>query len=241
MVLNQIYTLSGWSFAMDKELQALVPWYKLTGDAQIGLIGRISANNVHPSRILPTWVMGVVHAGERTIKVGENTGYAKVGDYFLLPPHQFHSGTDSDKHDVTFIHFTMIGEQANVPSQIDSGNIVLPLFGQLPKDTDLLRSFAYLYDQSRSELVDHRFLTIQLQAMLYQISFHMQKRQVLTDRNSRLGDDLFQFILTHLTGELSAELFEARFRLGYRQLNLIFRQQFKTTIRQKTKPSICLC
>jgi AraC-like DNA-binding protein len=74
---------------------------------------------------------------------------------------------------------------------------------------------------------------IQLQAMLYQISFNMQKRQVLTDRNSKLGDDLFQFILAHLTGELSAELFEARFRLGYRQLNLIFRQQFKTTIRQK--------
>jgi YesN/AraC family two-component response regulator len=42
---------------------------------------------------------------------------------------------------------------------------------------------------------------IQLQAMLYQISFNMQKRQVLTDRNSKL--------------------------------NLIFRQQFKTTIRQK--------
>jgi AraC-like DNA-binding protein len=217
---------------MEKE-QVSGLWYRLSGDAVIETIGRISANNKHPNRILPCWVIGIVHSGERTIKVGKLKHCVMVGEYFLLPPNLFHSGVDSDEHDVSFIHFNMAGEAADVPVQIDSGVIALPCFGLLPKDTDLLKSINYLYDQYRSELVDNRFLNIQLQAILYQISFYMQRRQVMISRDNKLGDELFKFILTNLTNELIAEVFEEKFKLSYRHLNIIFRKQFKTTIKQK--------
>ncbi|WP_424769309.1 helix-turn-helix domain-containing protein [Paenibacillus sp. sgz302251] len=213
--------------------QTSYPWFRLKGDAMIETIGRISAINKHPNRVLPYWVIGIVHSGERTVKLGRYSGKAMVGDYFLMPPNQYHSGIEIDEHDVSFIHFAMQGEAIDIPLEIDSSRIALPVFGQIPKDTDLFKTFHYMYDQYRSELVDNHFLNIQLQAALHQISFHMQKRQVLNTRNNRMGDEIFQFILTNLTEELTAEVFEDRFGLSYRQLNINFKKQFKTTIKQK--------
>jgi AraC-like DNA-binding protein len=208
-----------------------LPWYRLKGDATIEIIGHIEAHNKHPNRILPYWVLGVVHSGERTVKVGKHEGRLKVGDYFLLPSNTFHSGVLEDTHDVTFIHFQMEKEPMEVPTQIHSHMIALPIYGKVPKETDILKTFHYLYDHYRS--VDNQFLNIQLQAILYQLSFYMQKRKVLNHRNNKLGDDLFQFIASNLTDELISDIFEQKFGLSYRQLNIIFKKQFKTTIKQK--------
>ncbi|GGG22641.1 AraC family transcriptional regulator [Paenibacillus abyssi] len=210
-----------------------VPWFRLKSDAEIEMIGRISAHNKHPNRILPCWVLGIVHAGERTVKVGKHKGRLTIGEYFLLPPNTFHSGIEEDLHDVSFIHFQMRGEAMEIPQQIDSSMISLPIYGKLPKDSDIYKTFQYVHDQYRSELVGNHFLNIQLQAILYQLSFYMQKRRILNKRNNKLGDDLFQFVLSNLTEELTAEVFERRFGLSYRQLNIIFKRQFNTTIKQK--------
>lgn len=217
---------------MSREISEL-PWYRLTGDASIETIGRISATNKHPNRVLPTWVLGIVNSGERTVTVGKHPLCVSSGEYFLLPPNVFHSGINEDSHDVSYIHFYMQGEAIHTPKQIDSRMIMLPIFGKTPKDSGFFNNINYLYNQYRSELLHNEYINIQLQAILYQISFSMQKSEVLTKRENKIGDDLFQFILNHLASDLRAEVFEEKFGLSYRQLNVIFKRQFKTTIKQK--------
>jgi AraC-like DNA-binding protein len=216
-----------------RNFESEFPWFMLKGDATIETIGRISATNKHPNRVLPTWVLGIVNSGERTINVDKYLVSVTIGGFFLLPSDVFHSGVHEDAHDVSFIHFYMNGEPIGTPTQIDSGKIMLPICGQVPKGTNIFNSFHYLYDQYRTELVDNTFVNIQLQAILYQLSFAMQKAQVLSTRNHKMGDALFQFILNNLTNEITAEVFEKKFGLSYRQLNIIFKKQFKTTIKQK--------
>jgi AraC-like DNA-binding protein len=213
--------------------QTEMPWYRLNGEATIETFGRISAHSKHPNRILPHWVLGIVHSGERTVKVGSKFGHLTVGEYFLLPPNIPHIGVQEDIHDVSFVHFEMSGEVMGEPPRIDSDIIALPIYGIMPKDIDLMKNFQYIYDQYRSEVVGNRFLHIQLQAILSQMSFHMQKRHIFKNRNDKLNDEIFQFILTNLIEELSSEVFEQKFALSYRQLNIIFKKQFKTTIKQK--------
>jgi AraC-like DNA-binding protein len=210
-----------------------IPWFKLEGNAKIETVGRIAGHHKHPKRKLRYWVLGIVHAGERTVKVGKHPGRLDVGEYFLLPPNLPHSGIHEEIHDVSFVHFEMDGAQFQVPRQIDSDVIALPIFGKIPKDIDLMNSFNYIYNQYRSGLTGNLFLNAQLQAILHQISFYMQKRQVLYTRNDKLVDEMFQFILTNLTKELSSEVFEDQFALSYRQLNIIFKGHFKTTLKKK--------
>jgi len=61
----------------------------------------------------------------------------------------------------------------------------------------------------------------------------MQKRKVWTTRNNNLGDEILKYISNHLSQKLDYRSFEENFQLSYRQLNVIFKKQFKTTIRQK--------
>jgi AraC-like DNA-binding protein len=210
-----------------------IPWFKMTGDAKIETIGRIAANYKHPNRKLSYWVLGLVHSGERTVKIDEHPGRAGAGEYFLLPPNLPHGGIHADDHDVSFVHFEMEGDQIETPRLIDSDVIVLPVFGMVPKEIDVMRSFQYLHHQYSSGQAGNRFLNIQLQAILHQLSCCMQKRQILNNRNDKLVDELFQFILTNLTSDLSSEVFEDKFALSYRQLNIIFKGQFRTTIKKK--------
>lgn len=210
------------------------PWYRLWGSTSIDTIGRITAHYKHPNRLLPYWVLGIVHSGERTIQVGADAGRLATGGYFLLPPHIYHEGINEDMHDVTFIHFVMDGAPTEPPGRFNADDLVLPIFGESPVDANVHRSFHYLHEIYQSELAGERFLHVQLEALLYQLSFHMQKRLLMNSRNSRLCDDMLKFILARLAGDLNATAFERQFGLSYRQLNLIFKNQFQTTIKQKT-------
>jgi AraC-like DNA-binding protein len=211
-----------------------IPWFRLNGDIKIETFGRISAHNKHPNRILPYWVLGIVHSGERTVNVGnKHYGRLTVGEYFLLPQNTPHNGVQEDIHDVSFVHLEMSGEVIGAPTRINSDIIALPIYGVMPKDIDLMKNFQYIYHQYRSEIVSDHFLNIQLQAILSQMSFYMQNRHLFNNRNDKLSNEIFRFILTNLIGELSSGIFEQQFAMSYRQLNIIFKKQFKTTIKQK--------
>jgi AraC-like DNA-binding protein len=209
-------------------------WYILEGDAQVTSVGHIAATMVHPRRILQEWVLGIVVSGSRTIMTANEEGYLTSGDYFLLPPNQLHCGIEEDCHDVYYIHFKMKGTKTNPPHELSSNRIVLPIYGHLPKNIDLTQVFRYLNEYYYSSpLVSEHYLNVQVQSILYQISFYMQKKKVWTSSSRLDGDDIIEFIYDNFKEELNYRVFEEKFNLSYRQLNKIFKAQFDTTIKQK--------
>jgi AraC-like DNA-binding protein len=208
-------------------------WYLLEGDAVIDMMGRVSTSNLHPSRQVSFWVLGVVCAGKRSIKVGDSILHLTTGDYFLLPPHVHHSGVEIDSHNVYFIHFYMKGTKQPVAAPFIKDVILLPICGQLPKNTDLFQFIDYMDKQYQLDYVGNDFLNIHVKALLYQISVFMQRKSMGFNQSNLRADQLLQFITDRYMLELNADVFEKEFHLTYRQLNHIFKKQFQTTIKQK--------
>lgn len=208
-------------------------WYLLEGDPSVDTMGRVTTSNTHPSRQVSFWVLGVVYAGKRSIKIGELPLYLTTGDYFLLPPHFEHSGIENDSHDVFFIHFHMDGTRQPPSLRHMKDKILLPVSGQLPKNMDLFAFIDYIDKQYQLDYAGCQFLAVHVKALLFQISLFMQRKHMGYDQSNSLADDIFQFITDHYSRELNADVFEKNFHLTYRQMNSIFNKQFKTTIRQK--------
>ncbi|WP_276353765.1 helix-turn-helix domain-containing protein [Cohnella caldifontis] len=207
-------------------------WYHLEGEPSVETMGRITAANVHPARNVAFWVLGIVHAGRRTIQIGERRYTFTPGDYFLLPPHIEHGGIETDAHEVFFVHFHMAGKRLAPPSRLRKDQILLPVSGQLPKDLDLFRFVDYLDKQRQLDYAGEQFLAVHVKALLYQLSAFMQNKQMGYDRGS-LADEIFFFLSEHYGDQLGAERLEKHFHLTYRQLNGVFYRRFQTTIRQK--------
>lgn len=208
-------------------------WYQLKGNPTILETGHLVITSVHPNRILPYWVLGVVVAGQRTIKVENNSVCLTAGDYFLLPPNVQHYGIEEDNHNAYFIHFYMDGLKITPVDEINTNNIILPIFGSLPNDIDIIKSFSFIHEQFNLKIASKHFLNIQLISTLYQISFYAQKRKVWTNRYNKVVDEIMDFISDNYTKKLDYTDFEKEFNLSYRQLNNIFKRKYKTTIKQK--------
>lgn len=208
-------------------------WYWLKGSPTVKEVGHIITKNIHPDRVLPFWVLGAVAAGRRTIKVGNDIAYLTTGDYFLLPPNVRHCGIEEDDHDVYFIHFFMEGLSKAPPLKINTNDIILSIFGQLPNDINLLQYFNYIYEQFKLKAVSNYFLKIQLISILYQISFYSQKMRTWINHNNKKADNIMDFIYRHYTEKLDSIRLEKEFGISYRQLNNIFKRKYNTTIKQK--------
>lgn len=177
-------------------------------------------------------MLGIVHAGRRTIQIGDRRFAFTPGDYFLLPPCIEHSGIETDTHDVFFVHFHMAGRRLNPPSRLHKDQILLPVSGQLPKDLDLFRFVDYLDKQHQLDFAGAHFLAVHVNALLYQLSAFMQNKHMGYDCGS-LADEIFLFLSDRYGDQLGAEVLEKHFHLTYRQLNSVFYRRFQTTIRQK--------
>lgn len=208
-------------------------WYQLEGEVSVDTMGRVTASNIHPNRKVSFWVLGVIYAGRRTVKISEQLLDLTTGDYFLLPPDIEHSGIETDSHEVFFIHFHMAGIKKEPSSRLMNDQILLPIAGQLPQNMDLFRFIDYVDKQYQLDYAGEQFLAVHVKALLFQISVFMQRKHMGYDHNSSLADEIFEFISDHYSRELNADILEKRFHLTYRQLNSVFNKQFNTTIRQK--------
>ncbi|WP_186446274.1 AraC family transcriptional regulator [Paenibacillus cremeus] len=208
-------------------------WFLFEGEIHVHTIGRIVATNLHPNRTLPFWVLGVVVSGQRTIQVGERQAYLTAGDFFILPPHIPHQGIERDKHDAFFVHFDVKGRAISPPAGLHADEIRLPMFGNIPTETDILRSFAYTHNQFSTGRVGQPFVHSQFLSMFYQISLYMQKKRAWANVRTHLGDEILEYISLHLAEPMNYQSFEHHFQLSYRQLNTIFKKQIQSTIRQK--------
>ncbi|MCT1905243.1 AraC family transcriptional regulator [Oceanobacillus sojae] len=209
-------------------------WYVIYGDLVIQTMDRISTTNMHPNRNSTFWVLGIVYSGERTIEVENQQFTLKAGDYFLLPPNVLHGGVKVDTHDVFFVHFFACGKQFEPSQTTVIDHILLPMVGKIPRQTTIFQLIESINKEFKLNLAGNQFFSAHIQVLLHQISLSMQKKEIGWSDNHCLADEIFEFLNNHTSTQISAIALEKQFHLSYKQLNNIFKRQFKITIKQKT-------
>ncbi len=207
-------------------------WFKLDGDIRILNIGKVCTTNRHPDRILPVWVLVIVNSGERTFRIYSEDYCIHGGEFFLLPPHVRHMGLLEDKHEACYFEFYMDGEEVSPPQKIDSESILLPLYGNTPVDLDCFGSMDYAVRHRAMPFYSEKFIIVQMQAVLYQLSLYMQKSVLWTRSETKLAYHILQFIQDNMNRKLRDRDYQEQFGKSYRQLNNIFFHCYSTTIKQ---------
>ncbi|MDD4796796.1 MAG: AraC family transcriptional regulator [Eubacteriales bacterium] len=206
-------------------------WLQLAGVPRVREIGYLSITNKHPDRTLPFWVLGVVAAGQRTIRLAGVSAKLTSGDYFLLPPGIRHRGIEIDEHAAYFIHFVQEGGQAPAPEIPDTSRLLLSAFGQTPNELDILGHIRWMYQQFRAQLVREELLNTQLLALQQQLSLFAQTTRTGPDGND-MAAQVLDYINRHYADALDSTRFESRFGRSYHRLTIVFKRKYGCTIKQ---------
>lgn len=210
-----------------------VRWFQLSDDIQVDEMGRITDTNRHPARMgSPFWVLALMGSGTRSLRVGEDELRLGPHDFMLLPPGEPHTGLDMDTHDACYVHLLLEGKERSVPRQINSSQINLPMRGHLPSDIDLFEHMNYCIYYSMLPYASKAFIAHQLRAVLYALSLDAQRKALWVRRDSLIADEVLTYIREHLHMCPSAQDYEREFNMSYHHLNLMFKSQYKRTIKQ---------
>ena len=183
-------------------------------------------------RIMDQWVLVVVVNGRRTFRLYDEDVFVQPGQFFLLPPHIPHYGLMEDEHEAYFIHFLAEGREISAPGQIDAGRVSLPQYGRIPDDVDCLQMLDYIARHCMSPFANDRFLTSQVQALLYRFSLFHQRNNLWKQKNAGLADRILHYIQDNFSEPLHSSDYESAFDRTYRQLNSIFTGRYGITIKQ---------
>lgn len=209
-------------------------WFMLTGTVEsIDEINRVSLNNVHPSRIMDSWVLQFVLKGKRTLLFKSNSRKIQQGEFFLLPPNVPHYGMEVDNHDIIYFHFKMSGKEIPPPDSMDTASIILPFSDTLTHELDIVNLALFLLNNYELEYIDPAFFKLQFQSILSYLSLNSQKRNFMKKPQEQLSSQIFAFICQHFKEPLTSSSFSYEFEMSYKQLNNIFRKRYEMTIMQK--------
>jgi len=207
-------------------------WFRLTGNIRVEAVDRIEGANVHPDRITPYWVLVLIGSGERTFRIFEREYAVHSGEFFLLPPNIRHSGVRCDAHQACYCHFHAEGSQIDPPEKIDPDSILLPLHGQIPIDLHCFDLMDYAIRHRTPPFYSEKFLSAQIQAILYQLSLTMQKSVLWTKQENITAYRILKFIDDNKGRRTLNSDYSQAFGKSYRQLNSIFTRVYGMTIKQ---------
>ena len=174
--------------------QQIPRWFRLTGDIHVEIVDKFSGGNVHPDRVMAQWVLVLMISGTRTFRIYGEDHVVHGGEFFLLPPHVRHCGLRYDEHEAYFAHFQAEGAEIPPPSELDSGHILLPLWGQVPLELPCFDLMEYAACHRAPPFFSENFLSSQIQAILYQLSLAMQKKKLWSKRENRTALRILQYI-----------------------------------------------
>lgn len=218
---------------MDTAQGSLAPhWFRLTEEIRVELVDKFSGGNVHPDRVMPQWVLVMVAGGERTFRIYGEEHAVCGGGFFLLPPHVRHCGLLLDRHEAFFCHFWAEGAEVPPPEKLDPGHVLLPLCGKVPPDLPCFGLMECAARHRAPPFFSERFLSSQIQALLYQLSLAMQKRELWTRRENGVAWQLLQFIDDNKSRQLQTWDYARAFGKSYRSLNAVFEAVYGMTIKQ---------
>lgn len=178
------------------------------------------------------WVLVLMCSGERTFRI-YNEEYAVHGnEFFILPPHVQHYGVKYDVHEAYFSHFWADGTEVDPPAKIEPDDILLPLCGQIPIDLHCFAVMEYAVRHRTAPFYSEKFLSSQIQAILYQLSFNMQKMTLWSKQENQLAYRILKYIDDNKNRQLFEQDYAEAFGKSYHRLNAIFRYVYGMTIKQ---------
>ena len=122
--------------------------------------------------------------------------------------------------------------QVPPPVKVDTNHILLPLHGQIPLELPCFDLMEYAIQHRTLPFSSKNFLSSQIQAILYQISFAVQKRELWCNLESRLAYRILQYIDDNKDQHLKNRDYEDTFGKTYNRLNTIFQTVYGMTIKQ---------
>lgn len=207
-------------------------WFQLNEEIRVEDVDKFSGNNMHPDRMMTQWVLVLMISGERSFRVYGENYVVHSGEFFLLPPYVQHCGLQYDNHTAYFAHFQATGIQVPPPVKVDTNHILLPLHGQIPLELPCFDLMEYAIQHRTLPFSSKNFLSSQIQAILYQISFAVQKRELWCNLESRLAYRILQYIDDNKDQHLRNRDYEDTFGKTYNRLNTIFQTVYGMTIKQ---------
>lgn len=207
-------------------------WFRLSGDIHIEFVEKFTGGNVHPDRVMPQWVLVLICSGERTFRIYDEEYAIHGNEFFILPPHVQHYGVKYDLHQAYFSHFWADGVEVSPPTKIDPDNILLPLCGQIPIDLHCFAIMDYAVRHRTPPFFSEKFLSSQIQAILYQLSFTMQKNALWSKQENGLAYRILKFIDDNKSRQLLNQDYTETFGKSYHRLNTIFHYVYGMTIKQ---------
>ena len=207
-------------------------WFRLDEEIHVEDVDKFSGRNIHPDRVMTQWVLVLMTSGERSFRIYGEDHVAHGGDFFLLPPYVRHCGIQCDNHAAFFAHFQATGVQVPPPVKLDTDHILLPLYGRVPLELPCFDMMEYAIRHRTPPFFSKKFLSSQIQAILYQISLAVQKRELWCNRESRIACRILQYIDENKDQHLRNQDYEAAFGKTYNRLNTIFQTAYGITIKQ---------
>ena len=109
---------------------------------------------------------------------------------------------------------------------------LLPLWGQVPLELPCFDLMEYAACHRAPPFFSEKFLSSQIQAILYQLSLAMQKKRLWPKRENRTALRVLQYIDNNKGRQLQNQDYAAAFGMTYRRLNAIFQAVYGVTIKQ---------
>ena len=208
-------------------------WFELGSDVRIEALGTVQRTDLHPTRQgVPYWILVLVKKGQRTLYANHQPLCVGAHQFFLLPPFTDQKPFQLDEHTACYVHFHVTGKACPPPAQIDPMRTLLPTYGYLPNDLDCFSHLRYLCDHALTPYASDDFLAQQLASLLKIMSLHCQKNPNEKERKGISVNALAEFIKENACRPLSSLDYEEAFGKSYHHINLLFKQQFGTTVKQ---------
>lgn len=208
-------------------------WFRLSSPIQICRMGYVNDTNHYPVKKKPPfWIFVLVESGQRTLYLDGKEIRIQARDFLFLPPGTEQLPLALDTHCAWFVHFYARGEQISPPETLDSDRLTMPIFGHLPTDFDCAAYIKYICKQYERPYIENSFCNTQLQSLFSMISINCQKHHIWRPDEASLREKMLKFIQANASRNLSAQDYEAEFKLSYHQLGARFKKQTGFTIKQ---------
>ncbi len=195
--------------------------FELSTPVSIEYVGFTAEHAIHRDRILNRWVLGIVTRGTMFACIGDQTGTATVGEYYLMPPQLRHYGTKRASHDAAWFEFQ---------SAADGGqSVCLPPFGATPPGFDYGCWSRFIRSEMEQGSMTAAEAGLQVDAILAQLLAEHRRHETRQSPTEQLAHAVFEFLLDRRLERLTRRELESEFGYSYSHLDRVFRASFGTS------------
>ncbi len=190
-------------------------------------MGYVQNQELHPDRILPFWVLGIITNGSVNLQIDCYAKEVFSNEFYLLPPDVRHFGTKKSKFDVIYFHFIADYEMID---NLTNDRIILPIFGKVPLSIEFYKIYSFFRHALISNVINMELMKIQIESILLQLSIENSIKRLSSDRLWDLVQGINHYLSNNFNQNITHTLLEKEFCYSYIHLNRTFKEFTKNSI-----------